>query len=191
MNGLDRDRLVGLYRWTPLTRGWRSGGRPLQAGQDPRFLLHRPRQRGRVCRGGGGDAARGRGRRRIDLVSTLPAAPSPGGAAGLPRTRGRPLTRPRRQCPSRRLRSRADHDRQSPAGDAPRRRRLRARVSHARRAARRRRLVRRRRVGEGRLPRGDELRGREPAAGRVHLRQQPVRVLDADPPVDWRWIASR
>ena len=37
-------------------------------------------------------------------------------------------------------------------------------------------------IGARRHARGDELRRRPPAAGRLHLRQQPVGVLDADPP---------
>ena len=78
--------------------------------------------------------------------------------------------------------ARADRDGQPPAGDAAGRRRLRARLPHPRGEARRGRLVRRGRLGARRRARGDELRRRPPAPGRLHLRQQPVGVLDADPP---------
>ena len=50
------------------------------------------------------------------------------------------------------------------------------------REARRGRLVRRGLRRARRRARGDELRRRPPAARRVHLRQQPVGVLDADAP---------
>ena len=73
-------------------------------------------------------------------------------------------------------------DGQPSAGDAPGRGRLRARLPHSRGEARRARLVRRGRVGARRHARGHEPRGCPPASGRVHLRQQPVGLLDADAP---------
>ena len=55
-------------------------------------------------------------------------------------------------------------------------------VQAARRAARGADLVRRRLDVARRLPRGDELGRRAEAAGHLHPREQPVRVLDADRP---------
>ena len=77
---------------------------------------------------------------------------------------------------------RADRDGQPSAGDAAGRRRLRARLPDPRGEARRGRLVRRGRLRARRRARGDEPRRRPPAAGGLHLRQQPVGVLDADAP---------
>ena len=70
--------------------------------------------------------------------------------------------------------------------DAPRhdadRDRARDGVQDARRAARRDDVVRRRLDLARRLPRGDELGRRPAAAGHLHPREQPVRLLDAGRP---------
>ena len=70
--------------------------------------------------------------------------------------------------------------------DAPRhdadRDRARDGVQDARRGARRDDVVRRRLDLARRLPRGDELGGRPAAAGHLHPREQPVRLLDAGRP---------
>ena len=157
---------------------------PLSPGEDPRLVLHGPRQRGLVggCRDGDGDRRRRRAaasrhgrahhaRRRA--VADLRAVHGPrrraGAGQGRQRAHGGHESRPRR-------------DGQPPAGDAPGRCRLRARVPHPRGEARRGRLVGRRRDGARRRARRNELRGRPAAAGRLHLRQQPVGVLDAVAP---------
>ena len=87
-----------------------------------------------------------------------------------------------RQRPHGRRPPRADRHGQPPAGDAPRRRRLRARLPDPGGEARRPRLVRRRRLRPRRHARGDEPRRRPPPPDRLHLRQQPVGLLDADAP---------
>ena len=120
---------------------------PLPPGQDPGLVLHGPRQRGLVGRRRDRD---GPGRRRHA------AAPRHGrphharrrAVADLRAVHGprrRADARPRRQRPHGRRAPRAARDGQPPAGDAPGRGRLRARVPHPRGAARRGRLVRRRR----------------------------------------------
>ena len=95
--------------------------------------------------------------------------------------RRRADARPRRQRAHGRPATRADRDGQPSPRAAARRGRLRARVPHPRGAPRRRRLVGRGRDGARRRARGDELRRRAPAADGLHLRQQPVGLLDADP----------
>ena len=157
---------------------------PLQAGEDPRLVLHGPRQRGRGRRRRDRD---GPGRRRH-------AAPPRHGRARDARRRavadlravhgprGRPDARPRRQRAHGRREARADRDGQPPAGDASGRRRLRARLPDPGGEARRGRLVRRGLLRARRRARGDEPRRRPQPADGLHLRQQPVGVLDADPP---------
>ena len=93
-----------------------------------------------------------------------------------------PAQGPRRERPHGRRRLGPDRDGLAPARDAPGRGRLRARLPHPRGEARRGRLVRRGRRGARRHARVDELRRRAPAARGLHLRQQPVGLLDADPP---------
>ena len=183
--GLDREDLLGIYRNMLLTRG-RRGARPhpLQAGQDPRLVLHGPRERGLVGRGRDRHGAR---RRRH------PAPPRHGrphharrrAVADLRQLHG-PRRRagqgPRRQRPHGRHPPRPRRDGLAPAGDAPGRRRLRARVPDQGGEARRGRLVRRGLLRARRRARGDELRRRPPAAGRLHLRQQRLGLLDPDAP---------
>ena len=180
--GLDREDLFGIYRNMLIdARSRGAGPHPLQAGQDPRLVLHRARQRGLGRRRRDRDGGR---RRR------LPAAARHGRAhhawrravADLRPVHGprrRPDARPRRERPHRRCQARPARDGQPPAGDAPRRRRDGARIPDPRGAARRDRLVRRGRRGPRRCPRGHESRRRPAAAGRVRDRQQPVGVLDA------------
>src|SRR5215203_2676372 len=163
-------------------RGARS--HPLQAGQDPGLFLHGSRQRGELRRSRDRD---GRGRRRH-------AAPPRHGRPHHPRCRAladlravhgqgrRAHEGQGRQRPHGRLQPRVARDGQPPAGDAPGRRGLRARVSHPRGAACRGRVVRRRRIRAGRRARGDEPCRGSAAPCRLHLRQQPVGVLDADSP---------
>ena len=138
----------------PRRRGARA--HPLPPGQDPGLVLHRPRQRGLGRRRRDRDGARRRrhaaaprhgrahhARRRA--VADLRAVHGP---------RGRPDARTRRQRAHGRRAPRADRDGQPPAGDAPGRGRLRARVPHPRGEARRGRLVRRGRDGARRRARG-------------------------------------
>ena len=87
-----------------------------------------------------------------------------------------------RKRPHGRPASRARRDGLAPAGDAAGRGRLRARLPHPRGEAGRGDLVRRGRLGARRHARGHELRRRPPAPGRLRLRQQPVGLLDPDPP---------
>ncbi len=68
----------------------------------------------------------------------------------------------------------------APPGDAPGGDGHGTRVQGPRRPASRGRLVRRGLRRSRRRARGDELRRRPPAPGRVRLRQQPVGLLDAD-----------
>ena len=166
----------------PRDRGARP--HPLQAGEDPRLVLHGPRQRGR----------RGRRRDRDGPGRRRHAAPPRHGRPRHARRRAvadlravhgprrRADARPRRQRPHGRRAPRADRDGQPPAGDAAGRGRLRARVPDPRGEARRGRLVRRGRVRARRRARGDELRRRPQPPDGLHLRQQPVGVLDADAP---------
>ena len=169
------------------------GDRPssLQAGQDPRLVLHRPRERGRIGRRGSSDGPR---RRRGATASQLGCSHHPrNGTLANPRELPRPcrraFTRTRRQRALRRTGARPDHDRQSPAGDASRRRRLRARLPDPRRTPRGGGLVRRRSLSTRGLPRSDEPRSRASLAGRVHLRQQPVGLrhqrTSNTPPSSW------
>jgi len=95
---------------------------------------------------------------------------------------GRADARSRRQRAHGRRAPRAARDGQPPAGDASGVGRLRARVPHPRGEARRGRLVGRRRDGARRRARRHELRRCAEAARSLHLRQQPVGVLDADAP---------
>ena len=132
-------------------RGRGARPHPLQAGQDPRLVLHRARERGRGRRRRDRDGARRRRPRRSTATwaSTSPAGSSPGGSS--PSTWAAPTGRRKgkdgnvhigRHAP------RDDRDGQPPAGDAAGRGRRRARVPDPRGAARRGRLVRR-----GRRPR--------------------------------------
>ena len=93
---------------------------------------------------------------------------------------GRARARPRRQRPHGRRAARDDRDGQPPARDAPGRGRLRARLPDSRGAARRGRLVRRGSLGARRRARVDDVRRHAPAPDGLRLRQQPVRLLDAD-----------
>ena len=162
----------------------RRGARPhpLPPGQDPRLVLHRPRQRSRRRRRRDGDGA---GRRRH-------AAPPRHGRPHHARRRavadlravhgtpGRPDARPRRQRPHGRPAARADRDGQPPPRDASGRGRLRARLPHSGGVARRGRLVRRRSLRARRRARVDDARRHPPAPDGLRLRQQPVRLLHAD-----------
>src|SRR3954468_23550478 len=174
-------------------RGRGARAHPLPAGEDPGLVLHRPRQRGLVRRRrdrDGGERRRhaapsrhgrphhARGRAVADLRAVHGPRRRPDARQGRQRPHGRPATR-------------ADRDGLAPAGDAPGGGRLRARLPHPRGEARRGRLVRRGGRRARRRARGDELRGRPPAAGRLHLRQQPVGVLHADAPRLRRRAPSR
>ena len=126
------DWFVPLHARHAPTRGGRAHA--LQAGEDPRLVLHRARERGGFGRRRRGDGAR---RRRLAAAPQRrrPRPPRHRAVADLrqlPRPRRRALPRARREHPSRRPRPRADHDRQPSAGDAPGRRRLRARLPHPR-----------------------------------------------------------
>src|SRR5919198_2743255 len=166
----------------PRRRGARA--HPLPAREDPGVVLHGPRQRSRVGRGGDCDGPRRRryavasrhgrahhARRRA--VADLRAVHGPRGWAD---------ARQGRQRPHGRRAPRSARDGQPPAGDVARGGRLRARVPHPRGAARGGGVVGRRRDGARRRARGHEPRRRAQAPGGLHLRQQPVGVLDADTP---------
>ena len=94
--GLDREDLLGVYRNMLITRGDR-GARPhpLQAGQDPRLVLHGPRERGR----------RGRRRDRDGPGRRRHAAPPRHGRPRHARRRAvadlRPVHGPRRRADAR------------------------------------------------------------------------------------------
>ena len=175
--GPPRD--VPQHAHHPGGRGARA--HPLQAGEDPRIVLHRARERGlrRGRRDGDGPERR---RHAAAARHGRPHHPRHRAVAHLRPVhgpRGRPHPRTRRQRPHGRLPARAPHDGEPPARDASGRRRDGPGVQDPRRAARRRRLVRRGRGGPGRRPRGDEPRRRPPPPGRLRDRQQPVGLLDA------------
>ena len=184
-DGLDEAVLRGMYRAMLLTRADR-GARPLPlpAGPDPRVVLHGPRQRGRRRRRGLGDGRPGR--RLPHPARPRRAHRARHGALAhhrpVPRPHRRPDAGTRRQRPPRRHRARHADDGLAPARDAAGRRRLRARLPRAQRAARRARLARRRRIGARRRARGHEPRRRAPPARRVRARQQRLRLLHAGAP---------
>ena len=138
--GLDRGRPprhLPQHARHARRRGARS--HPLPPGQDSRLVLHGPRQRGGRGRRRDGDGPGGRRhaaaprhgrahRARRRAVADLRAVHGP---------RRRADARPRRQRAHGRRAARPDRDGQPPAGDAPGRGRLRARVPHPRGAARR------------------------------------------------------
>ncbi len=181
--GLDREDLLGIYRSMILTRGVEERGH---------ILYRQGKIPGSFYTGRGNEAA------AVGVATAMGAddvgtplhrdmgvhivrgvepwrifAQYMGRADGPTRGKGR-------QRPHGGRAARPDRDGQPPARDAPRRRRLRARVSHPRRAAGRGRLVRRGRIGARRRARVDDARRHAQAAGRLRLRQQPVGVLDAD-----------
>ena len=180
--GLDREDLLGVYRNMLVTRGVEERGH---------ILYRQGKIPGSFYTGRGNEAAavgvatamgpedvgtplhRDMG---VHIVARRRAVADLRPVHGPP---GRADARPRRQRPHGRLAARADRDGQPPAGDAPGRHRLRARLPDPRRVARRSRLVRRGSLGARRRARVDDLRRHAQAADRLRLRQQPVGVLDA------------
>ena len=159
--GLDREDLLGIYRnmlADARTRGARP--HPLPAGQDPGLVLHGPRQRGL----GGRDRDRDGARRRRHAAPPRHGRPRHArrrAVAHLRQLHG-PRRRPgqgqgRQRAPGRHP-PRSRRDGLAPAGDAPGRGRLRARLPDQGGEAGRGRLVRRGLVRPRRRARGDELR---------------------------------
>ena len=159
-----------------------AGDDALSPGQGPGLLLRRLRPGGRLGRPDLGDA-----RPR----PALHPAPRPRGAPD-PRRLARPHPRPvhgprgrhhgraRRQRALRRAQGRLRRHGLDAARHDARRRGPRDGLQDARGAARGADLVRRRLDLPRRLPRGDELGRRAEAAGDLHPREQPVRLLHAD-----------
>ena len=174
-----------LPQHAPHARGRGARAHPLPPGKDPGLVLHRPRQRGPVGRRRDGDGAATTSARRSTATwaSTSRAASSRGGSS--PTTWAASTGRPRAATatctwPTSRLG-------------------LIAMVSHlpamlpvAVGCALAFRIREEKRVavgwfGEGASARGDtheamNFAGVRAAAGRLHLRQQPVGLLDADAP---------
>ena len=167
-DGLDEAVLRGMYRAMLLT-AFHRGARPLPlpAGPDPRARSTRAAATRRPP-----SAWPGRWppqdvgcptQRDLGVHIVRGMAPWRIIAQYLGRTR-RPDAGPRRQRPPRRHGPRHADDGLAPARDAAGRRRLRARLPRAQRAARRARLARRRRIGARRRARGDEPGRRAPPA---------------------------
>ena len=183
--GLDREDLLGIYRNLLLTRGVEERGHILyRQGKIPgSFYTGRGNEASAVAiatamarddvgtplhRNMGVHIVRGVEPWRI-LANYMGRAGGPAKGEGRERPYGRPPPRARR-------------DGLAPAGDAPGRGRLRARVPDSRGEARRGHLVRGGLLCARRRARGDELRSRPPTPGRVRLRQQRLGLLDPGPP---------
>ena len=182
--GLDREDLLVIYRNMLVTRGIEERGHILyKQGKIPgSFYTGRGNEASAVGiatamapNDVGADPAR-HGRPRDARCRALADLCAVHGA------RRRPGAWTRWQCPHRRREARAPRDGEPSPRDASGRRRDGARISHSRGAPGRDRLDGRRRGGAGRCARGNELRRGARAPGGLRHRQQPVGLLDADPP---------
>ena len=183
--GLDREDLLQIYRNMLITRGVEERGHILyRQGKIPgSFYTGRGNEASSVgvATAMGPDDVGTPLHRDMGVHITRGVEPWRIFAQYMGRADG-PTKRQGRQRPHGRRAPRPARDGQPSARDAAGRRRLRARVPHPRGEARRGRLVGRRRDGARRRARGHELRRRAQAARGLHLRQQPVGVLDTDAP---------